>query len=153
VEDAFNLIVYKFRDWLSYLKNELDSLTFLENIKLNPTGNVLGLNLDFDYDDQSKFSAEEQQLIVQKLNEFKKELGVIPGIQENLEHINKKLEYLIERSSKVSRIDWVNLAASTFVSIVYDVATDPVKSAAVILTIKKLWDNIGPVINTLKLLG
>lgn len=112
-------ILRSFRGWLDkdiseYLAENvaIDLWTEFKN-----TGSSLNLN-NIDFDDKDSFTVEEQKQINLALDELK--LLIKDNFKTNQEqqsNVNNRLDYLIEGSKRLNKVDWKSIAISTMISI------------------------------------
>ncbi len=115
----FEELQTKFEDWLNYdvkeyifESSEIDLWNEFKNI-------TSSLNLDeINFDDKNSFTLDEQNQISMALDELK--LLIKDNFKTNQEqqsNVINRLDYLIEASKRLNKIDWKSVAISTLISI------------------------------------
>lgn len=93
--------------------------------------------------DNRRFSAEEQAAIEHHLREFRERArDRWPLSGERLAALDAKVDYLIDAVRRLGRLDWRNVAITTFISLVVAVfPSEPVSDV-----VKMLLRDVGPVL-------
>lgn len=86
-----------------------------------------------DPDDNEGFEEAEVRAIERRIETAKRLLLEIGPTQGKLEDANRKLDYLVEASTRLGRFDWRNLVVGVFMDIVVNAAFNPERAA-------QLWD-------------
>jgi hypothetical protein len=118
-QDTFRTLFWKERvsflkDWLGYLKRELDApdlwaslVESQELLKVEPAQAV-----------NTPFNAEEQIHIKQAIEEIRVNITSTYSLaHENLIKVNRQLDYLIDASKRLGRIDWKNLFVGALITL------------------------------------
>ncbi len=100
--------------WLSYLKQEVEAPDLWATI-----GQESALAETVFYKDQANemFNENEKKILSIQLNEVKKYVAkTITLSQEQYDILNSKLDYLIDASNRLTKKDWITIAAGVFLS-------------------------------------
>lgn len=120
---SWNDVVVGFHYWLNYLNREIEQPDLwgeLERIK------EFG---DIEYEVENtmqQFSYQETSQIEEGINNIRDYLiKEVKGNAEEVMKINEKLDYLIDASKRMGRIDWRNVFIGTVVNIITSVGLNP----------------------------
>ncbi|MFQ5963651.1 MAG: hypothetical protein ACE5KZ_05140 [Candidatus Scalinduaceae bacterium] len=111
------------RDWLKNLKREIQITDPWDEIdKYLPGGKI---NLENEKEN-SPFSYEQVEHITKALYKLKEEIRKTYDLDNNHNQlIQEKLNYLIDRSKRMGRIDWKNIFVATLMGLVVNLALNP----------------------------
>lgn len=132
-------VEYIFKDWLSLLKHEIVSQSFITQI--------LSASIDLkDFSERNgsinqPFSEAEKVLIKTELESFKLSVSHdLASFGSEIDEINEKIDYLIDRLEKnFSKVDWTNIFISISLSTMLNEGLQIVKSPEFISLIKTLF--------------
>ena len=117
--------------WLGALKAEIETTDPWEEIGQYLPGGKINLE---DEKENSSFAYKEVEQITTSLQKLKEEISKNYELDANKdEFVQKKLDYLIDRSKKLGRIDWKNIFIATLINIAFHLALNPTDTA-------KLWN-------------
>jgi hypothetical protein len=110
----------RFKAWLTYLKRELQVPDLWRQLKDIPF--LFAPSALFDtISSAEKFSAEQVNAIDAALNSFKEEIKKEATLSTAaIADLDKKIDYLIEKSKASSKIDWKNIFVGQMVSIIFE---------------------------------
>jgi hypothetical protein len=94
--------------------------------------------------DNKPFNAEEQKLIIQKLDEIKNFLLEDQAYDvEQAETVERNFGYLKESAQRLGRKDWLNIVLGVLVSQIVTLALDPEKARGLLAlagtALQSLW--------------
>lgn len=128
----------RFRDWLKYLKREVESSDLWADICKETR---LMQAATQDYGPGEHFTPEEQSQIVDAIEEIK--LSIIDMHQlseDNATLVTAKLSYLQSAVERLPRADWLHTTIGVLVSIVVAVGLGPDRARELFCT---AWDSLG----------
>lgn len=116
--------------WLQALKDEIETIDPWEHMQ----GYLPAEAVDyFDQNENTQFSYAQAQQIEGRLNQFRKNVvGEFKLTGKQVEVVDQKINYLIDRVKKLGRIDWRTIFVGTIVSLGMGLAMEPSK-------MKRLW--------------
>lgn len=119
--------------WLNALLVEVTTADPWEEIKKY----IPGDNIDLEGEKaNTSFTFKEVEHITKAINALKLEVKKAYNLTQDQEKIvNAKLDYLIEKSKSIGRVDWKNIFVGTIVSITFELMLEPGK-------VKTLWQLI-----------
>lgn len=124
-----------FKEWLSYLKREINSPNKWERLKTE----IQSINLNFE-NDQGKFSVQEYNDLQNKIIELKLGITKIDLLEDQMNTLNIKLDQLIESAKEMNKFDWKSLFVGTIISIIIQLSVSPENT-------KQIWDMIKNIFN------
>jgi len=130
--------------WLVFLKREIESVDPWEDIDKYLPGDDINLE---DEKENSPYTYDQVEHISIALNKLKVEIKNSFGLgDEQFGIVQNKLDYLIDRSKKMGRIDWKNLFVGTLMGLASNLILDPEK-------VKILWNLVKTCFKGVLLLG
>lgn len=112
-----------FDKWLAYLKREIETVDPWDVIDKYMPG--MEINLE-DEKENSPYSYEQVEHIAKALYRFKDEVKKNYDLDKDQDKlVQEKLDYLIDRSKKMGRIDWKNLFVGTLMGLAGGLALNP----------------------------
>jgi len=108
-----------FKEWLSYLRREVESPDLWSAIS-HETEIIEAAASD---ESNAPFSREEKEYVLAGLSEIKQYLLTAHKLDPEL--VEARLNYLIEAAERVGKKDWINLLLSVLVGIVIQAAMPP----------------------------
>ncbi len=135
---SWNQVISFLKSWLKILKQEIIAQAFIDRM----------LTYKIDLKDFSKqtgvvdelFTEEEKKIIIGQLNTFKDETNKLSFPKHEIEEINQKIDYLIDRLEKnYSKVDWTNIFVSIILSTMVTEGLEIVKSPLFVDKIKSLF--------------
>ena len=127
VQDNFAAVWSYFVDWLGRLKQEHDAPDLWAELE-NQRDLMIGEAPEEV--ENTPFTQQEKAQIASSLNEAKEYVRATRELTPaQYEAIDARLDYLVEAAERVGRIDWRNLLAGTFLSLVVQavVPIEPVR--------------------------
>ena len=131
-------------DWLRTVKQEIEIVDPWEEIEKYLPGSTVNLenesgNAQFTYDQVVHITEAVEKLKKEIANNFH-----LKGLEEKL--VQQKLDYLIDRSKKLGKIDWKNLFLGTLMGLAANLAFNPEQA-------KTLWTLVRICFKGIVLLG
>ncbi len=109
--------------WLAYLKREIKTIDPWDEIDKYMPGEKINLE---DEKENSPYSYEQVEHITKALHKLKDEIKKNYGLNDTQDKlVQEKLDYLIDRSKKMGRIDWKNIFVATFMGLAVNLALNP----------------------------
>lgn len=132
--------------WLLHLKREIDQPDLweeLEKIKLFE-------NVEFETENNiQQFTYQETLQIQEGINNIREYLlEEVKGNTQEIKAINDKLDYLIDSSKRMGRIDWKNVFVGAIVNIITSVGLNPEQGQIVVTLFQSAVSGIMRLINT-----
>jgi hypothetical protein len=119
---SWELQINYFRDWLKYLKREIDSLDLWSQVDKE---NILAKGVT-EYEDNLPFSPAEFEKIHSSLNELKEYIIKTQSLsQKEVTFLETRISYLEESSKRLGRKDWVSILIGVLANIIIGLALSP----------------------------
>jgi len=132
---SWDLQLNYFRKWISSLSKEINTPDKWSRLEKEMK------NLDIKYElDSDKFTFSEYQDLSKRIRILQERIAEVGLSEEQVGIINKKLDFLLEKATDLSRFDWKSLFIGTILSIAIqlEVSEDNVKT---------LWSLIKEIFN------
>jgi len=102
---------------------------------------------DFSYDIEKvekitndKFSPDQIKQIFEVINEIRSSIKQMDFVKDDqLSIINRKLDYLIDASSHQGKFDWLHIARSIVLEIVFYFIHNPVQANSIFIAVKSIF--------------
>jgi len=129
------------RVWDDSLRHEIDAIDLWAEIAKVKQLFIVAASVE---DADELFTDQQQQNIEEGLDEMKQLL--LDHVEDSTEHqklVSKQFDYLNDRSSRMSRTDWINTAIGVLMTIIVGASLTPDKAHELFQYLGTLIDHIG----------
>jgi hypothetical protein len=135
IDTAWPSLKLKITGWLRYLQREIQQVDKWARLAQE----VSRINIPSN-DDNDKFTASEYAEIKIKMSRFKSELKYIDLTPLQIEILEQKIDYLMDKAETLGKFDWKSLFIGTIISIIIQLGVTPDNAQA-------FWDLIKRIFN------
>ncbi len=123
--------------WLMNLERELEVPNLWERFEME----ISGINLRSNFDNNTKFTVSEYEIISKKLDSISEGILSIPLLEQQQQEILINLERLNEFAKELNKFDWKNLFIGTFISIIIQLNVTPENASELWKLIKNIFND------------
>lgn len=131
---SFNIVLEDFRNWLvvhakNYIENEIEGVDLWSPVEFfKPVTGPSSVFSASNTKDNTNFTSQEKEHIRSSTQRFRQlVIQNFTPTKEQQEHIDSRLEYLVNAVDRLNRRDWQDVAISTLISIAINLTVDTEK--------------------------